>query len=101
MEELEKEPANPPVIGAPDQIYNPEICFTVMYRGDEEGRAYTLQNAEAGACYVSHPVDVLPYVIRWMSQTGDEDSCGMVLLATAKHFGYQKVKISDIGHRTL
>ena len=92
MDALEQDPAKHHVIGAPGQIYNPEICFTVMYKGDEEGRAYTLQNAEDGACYVSHPVDVLPYVIRWMSRTGDEDSCGMVLPATAEHFGYQEAK---------
>lgn len=92
MEQLEKEPARHHKIGAPGQIYNPEICFTVMYHGDENGRAYTLQNTGDGACYVSHPVDVLPYGIRWMSRTGDEDSCGMVLPATAEHFGYQNAK---------
>ncbi|MBR2038002.1 MAG: hypothetical protein IKK03_06420 [Lachnospiraceae bacterium] len=31
-------------------------------------------------------------MIRWMSRTGDEDSCGMVLPATAEHFGYQEAK---------
>lgn len=92
MELLEKEPAKHHAIGAPGQIYNPEICFTVMYDGDEQGRAYTLQKAEDGACYVSHPADILPYGIRWMSRTGDEDSCGMVLPATAEHFGYQNAK---------
>ena len=92
MEELEKEPAKHHRIGAPGQVYDPEVCFTVMYQGDEEGRAYTLQKTEDGACYVSHPTDVLNYGIRWMSRTGDEASCGMVLPATAEHLGYQYAK---------
>lgn len=92
MDALEKDPSLHHEIGAPGQIYNPEICFTVTYKGDEQNRAYTLQKNEEGACYVSHPVDVLPYGIRWMSRTGDEDSCGMVLPATAEHFGYSYAK---------
>lgn len=92
MEQLEAVPAKHHKIGAPGQIYNPEICFTVMYKGDEQGRGYTLQKTEDGACYVSHPVDVLPYVIRWMSRTGDEDACGIALPATAEHLGYQYAK---------
>ena len=63
-----------------------------MYNGDKQGRAYTLQNRDDGACYVSHPVDVLPYGIRWISRTGDGDSCGMILPATAEHLGYQNAK---------
>ena len=92
MECLEKEPARHHEIGAAGQIYDPEICFTVMYKGDEQGRAYTLQNRDDGACYVSHPVDVLPYGIRWISRSGDCDSCGMILPATAEHLGYQNAK---------
>ncbi len=74
------------------QCYQPEICFTVKYKGDEENRAYTMQKTADGACYVSHPVDVLPLAIRWISRTGDEDSMGMVLPATAEHFGYSYAK---------
>lgn len=92
MDKLEKDPSLHHVIDAPGQIYDPEICFMVMYDGDEENRAYTLQYNEEGACYVNHPVDVLPYAIRWMSKTGDEASCGMVLPCTAEHLGYQNAK---------
>lgn len=92
MQLLEKEPKLHHIIGASGQIYNPEICFTVRYKSDEQGRGYTLQNTGNGACYVSHPVDTLPYGIRWISRTGDEDSCGMILPATAEHFGYQNAK---------
>ncbi len=92
MEKLEKDPSLHHVIDAPGQIYDPEICFMVLYEGDEENRAYTLQYNEYGACYVNHPVDVLPYAIRWMSKTGDEASCGMVLPCTAEHLGYRNAK---------
>ena len=74
------------------QCYLPEICFTVMYKGDENNRAYTLQKTNDGACYVSHPVDILPYAIRWISRTSEEDSMGMVLPSTAEHFGYNYAK---------
>lgn len=105
MEQLETLPEVHHKIGVPGQIYDPEICFTVMYKGDEQGRGYTIQKTQDGACYVSHPVDELPYVIRWISRTGDEDACGMALPATAEHLGYQyakengQIKILEGGQR--
>ena len=92
MDAVQENPALHHKMGAAGEIYDPEICFTVMYKGDEDRRAYTLQYTEEGACYVNHPVDVLPYAIRWISRTGDEDSCGMVLPATAEHLGYTYAK---------
>lgn len=92
MDQVEQAPALHHKVGAEGQIYDPEICFTVRYKGDESNRAYTLQYTEEGACYVSHPVDVLPLAIRWISRTGDEDSMGMVLPATAEHLGYTYAK---------
>ncbi len=75
-------------VGAEGEIYDPEICFTVTYKGDETGRAYTLQTNGEGACYVSHPVAELPVGVRWISRTGDEDSMGMILPATSEAMGY-------------
>lgn len=92
MNEIEKNPEIHHNVGGENQIYDPEICLGVKYFGDEEGRAYTLQYTEDGACYVSHPVDVLPEAIRWISKTLDEESMGMVLPATAEHLGYQNAK---------
>ena len=89
---LEKEITLHHKVGADYQAYNPEICFTVKYNGDENNRAYTLQYNNDGASYVSHPVDVLPSSVRWISRTGDENSMGMVLPATAEHFGYTNAK---------
>ena len=75
------------------QIYNPEICFTVFYSGDENGKAYTMQReAGKGACFVSHYVEELPYVIRWISATPDEKAMGMALPATSEHLGYSYAK---------
>ena len=79
-------------VGAAGEVYDPEICFTVRYKGDEQGRAYTLQRDAEGAAYVSHPVDALPVGVRWISRTGNEDSMGMVLPATAEALGYSYIK---------
>ncbi len=92
MEAVEENPAIHRTVGAPGQVYYPEICFNVNYSGDEDNRAYSLQYTGDGACYVSHPTDVLPVGIRWISRTGDEDSMGMVLPATAEHLGYSHAK---------
>lgn len=79
-------------VGGEGQLYDPEVCFTIYYDGDENNRAYTLQYNNEGACYVSHPTDYLPYAIRWIARTGDEDSMGMVLPATCEHLGYSNAK---------
>lgn len=92
MDAVQENPALHHKVGAEGQLYDPEVCFTVMYKGDENNRAYTLQDTPEGACYVNHPVDVLPYAIRWISRTGDEASMGMVLPSTAEHLGYTYAK---------
>lgn len=92
MDALEKDPSLMDTVGAPGQCYDPEICFGIKYSGDETGRAYTLQYEENGACFVSHPTDVLSNGVRWISRTNNEDSMGMVLPATAEHIGYANAK---------
>ncbi len=74
------------------QCYDPEICFGIKYETDENGRAYTMQYTDEGACYVSHPADILNNGVRWISRTNNEDSMGMVLPATAEHIGYENAK---------
>lgn len=74
------------------QCYDPELCFGITHDSDESGRAYTLQYTPDGACYVSHPTDVLPYAIRWISRTQNEDSMGMVLPCTGEHLGYEHAR---------
>lgn len=93
MDAVQENPEIHDSVGAPGEIYDPEICFAIRYQGDENHRAYTLQYEKgAGACYVSHPTDVLPIGVRWISRTGSEDAMGMVLPATAEHLGYSNAK---------
>ncbi len=75
------------------QSYAPEIVFTCHYDADAAGDAHTLQILPDGyACYVRHRPEELPFGIRWISRTADEDAMGMVLPATAEHKGYQYCK---------
>lgn len=93
MDRLQENPEEASPVGAPGQCYDPEVCCTITYKADENNRACNLQYVEGeGACYVNHPVDVLPYGIRWISRTGTENSMGMVLPATAEHLGYNYMK---------
>lgn len=92
MDNLEKDFTIMNKVGAEGQCYAPEICFGIKYESDENGRAYTMQYTDDGACYVSHPTDVLSNGVRWISRTNNEDSMGMVLPATAEHIGYENAK---------
>lgn len=79
-------------IGGDGQCYDPELCFKVVAKADENNRAYCVQKAEDFSWYVSYPADVLPVGIRWISRTLDEDSLGMLLPATGEHLGYNYAK---------
>ena len=92
MDEVEENPEIMNTVGAEGQFYDPEICFGLKYKGDENNMAHTMQYTEDGACYVEHPVDVLPYAVRWISRTAHENSMGMVLPCTAEHLGYSHAK---------
>lgn len=76
-------------VGGPEQFYMPEIVFTVTYEQDEQGRGYCMQLRPDGyADYVSHHPSQLPYGLRWIARTEDEDAMGMLLPATGEHNGY-------------
>ncbi len=93
MDILDKNITRMDEVGNPDEAYAPEVCFTMKYNPDENGRGYTMQYIEGeGACYVDHPVDALPIGIRWISRTPTEDAMGMVLPATSEHLGYKHAK---------
>lgn len=86
---LEKDMSLMDTIDKKSQSYAPEIVFTCIYDADEEGNAYTMQQFPDGySCYVCHRPEELPYGIRWIARTDDEDALGMVLPATAEHKGY-------------
>ena len=92
VDKLEAEPCAMNTVGGDDQCYDPEICFGITFDSDENGRAYTLQDTPFGACYVSHPTDALPYAIRWISRTENEQAMGMCLPATGEHLGYANAR---------
>ena len=79
-------------VGAPGQCYDPELCFGIVYEKTDDNRGYTLQDTGNGACYLSHPTDILPYSIRWISRTANESAMGMCLPATGEHLGYENAK---------
>lgn len=92
LDKLEKDFSIMNEVGGAGQVYDPEICFGIRYEADETGRAHTLQYTDEGACYVSHPTDLLSNGVRWISRTQNEDAMGMVLPATAEHIGYENAK---------
>lgn len=92
MDRLEKDPKIMNTVGDMGQCYDPEICFGIKYETDENNRAYTMQYTPSGACFVSHPADILSNGVRWISRTNNEDAMGMILPATAEHIGYENAK---------
>lgn len=88
LDALDKDPSIMNEVGAAGQSYKPEIVFCCNYDKDEDGNAYTMQlNPDKTATFVCHKPDELPYGIRWIARTEDEDAMGMVLPATAEHLG--------------
>lgn len=89
LDKLDKDPSIMNTIDSKTQSYAPEIVFTCKYDADANGDAHTIQLLPDGyACYVSHKPEELPYGIRWIARTADEDALGMILPATAEHMGY-------------
>ncbi len=85
---LKENPAIMDTIDSKTQSYAPEIVFTCIYDADKNGEAHTMQEMPDGfACFVTHRPDELPFGIRWIARTDDEDALGMVLPATAEHKG--------------
>jgi len=88
---LEKLKTNPELHHtlSPDLIFDPEILFTINYKADDDGYAHSmLVHPDGYASYISHKPSELPFGLRWISRTKDEDALGIVLPATAEHKGY-------------
>ncbi len=93
LSRLDKDPSLMDTVNPDTQSYAPEIVFTCKYEQDENGEAHTLEHLPNGySCYVSHRPDELPFALRWIARTKDEDALGMVLPATAEHKGYLDCK---------
>jgi len=88
MDKLEANPSIMDTVDSDSQMYEPEIVFSIFYEADEEGWAHCLQTApDGGADYLAFRPSQLPYGMRWIARTGDEDAMGMCLPATAEHKG--------------
>ncbi len=89
LDKLDKDISIMDNIDSTTQSYSPEIVFTCKYDADKNGDAHTIQLMPDGyACYVKHKPEELPFGVRWIARTADEDALGMVLPATAEHMGY-------------
>jgi len=87
MEAVAADPALHDAVGAPGQVYDPEIVFDINYAADADGYAHCMQLVDGSADYACFRAAELPHGIRWISRTGDEDAMGMILPATADHKG--------------
>ncbi len=93
LEKLDADMSIMDTIDRDSQSYAPEIVFTCKYYADNNGDAHTMQILPDGySCYVSHKPEELPFGIRWIARTTDEDALGMILPATAEHKGYTYCK---------
>lgn len=74
---------------APELSFDPEVVFTINPQADTQGWAHSLQvNPRGGADYVAHRPEQLPFTIRWISRTADQDCLGFAMPATAEPEGY-------------
>lgn len=94
---LEKNPAIGDVLDSKTQTYDPEICVNYKYRSDERGWAHALQVMPGGdSCYVGFRTAELPYALRWVCRTGDEDGLGIALPSTGDHQGTTHQKANGL-----
>ncbi len=88
LDRLEADPSIHTVIDSATQCYHPEVVFRVNNKADGAGVAHCMAVLpDETAYYVNYRVAELPVGVRWIARTGDEDSLGMLLPATAEHLG--------------
>lgn len=59
------------------QAYDPEVVFFIKYLSDPDGWAYAMQvHPDGSADFVRHHPQQLPYGIRWICRTPDQDALG-------------------------
>lgn len=77
----------------PELGFDPEVVFTINPRADMHGWAHSLHVLPDGSAdYVAHRPDQLPFTIRWISRTPDQDCLGFAMPATAEPEGYTAEK---------
>lgn len=66
------------------QAIEPEIVLTMKAAADDDGWTHALQRLpDGGGDFVSYRPADLPYAVRWITRSGDQDALGLVLPATA------------------
>lgn len=81
------------VLDFENQCCDPEICINIKYEHDSNGWAHAMQVMPNGdAHYVGFRTVELPYGLRWICRTGDEDGIGIALPTTGTNRStkYQK-----------
>lgn len=90
---LLEDPTIMDVLDKKSQCADPEMCINVTYEGDKDGWGHAMQVMPDGdACYVGFDTKKLPYALRWLCRTGDEDGIGIALPTTGTNRGtrYQR-----------
>lgn len=71
------------VLDSHTQCYDPEMCTAIRYKADDCGWAHAMEVLPPGdACYVGFDTGKLPYALRWVCRTGDEEGIGIALPTT-------------------
>ncbi len=77
----------------PELGFDPEVVFTINPQADARGWAHSLHVSPSGSAdYVAHRPEQLPFTIRWISRTPDQDCLGFAMPATAEPEGYSAEK---------
>jgi hypothetical protein len=78
-----KSPSHHRVLKA-GQAIEPEVVLTMKAAADRDGWTHALQRLPDGSGdFVSYRPANLPYAVRWITRSGDQDALGLVLPATA------------------
>ena len=88
-----EDPTIADVLDSETQCNDPEMCINIKYESDEDGWAHAMQvMPEGDSCYVRFKTEKLPYALRWICRTGDEDGIGIALPTTGTNRStkYQK-----------
>lgn len=95
IESLAQHPEHATVL-RPDLGFNPEVVFTIHPNADAHGWAHSVHvHPNGNADYVAHRPSQLPFTIRWISRTPDQDCLGFAMPATAEPEGYTAEKAKD------
>ena len=90
---LLEDPTLADVLDSETQCFDPEMCINVKYESDEKGWGHAMQVMPDGdACYVGFRTKELPFALRWLCRTEDEDGIGIALPTTGtnRSTAYQK-----------